>query len=104
MIDFSSSVSGVQAASFRMNRVGHDLANVNTQGFEQGQVHQVESSTQGTQISHVSKVPNQSQQFSNTNIAEEMGEMIVQETSYASNLKHVKSQDRMLGELLDLVG
>ncbi len=105
MENFSISNSGLSVSQFRMGRVGHDLANVNTKGFSQGQVHQVEDAQGGTRISNVKKVPNNNPlQYSNTDIAEEFSEMTISSGSYKANLQVIKSKDEMLGDLLDTIG
>jgi len=105
MNNFSISNSGLNASQIRMGSVGHDLANVNTKGFRQGNVNQVEIKEGGTQVTSIQKTKNDNPlNHSNTDIAHEFGEMITSSSSYKANLQAIKTNDEMLGDLLDTLG
>jgi len=98
---FSASVSGVRAHATRVEVSGHDVANVNTPNFAQSRPVQT-AQRNGTEISALQKVPSQSPEYSATDLAEEAVEQIEGSAGYAANLQTIKTQDAMLGDLLDL--
>jgi flagellar hook protein FlgE len=103
-ISFNSSVSGMRAAIKRHDITAHDVANINTPGFEERIPHQVETQPDGTEISHISRRPNPQKDLSNTDLAEETKEQIQNKRSLQANAKALKAKDKMLGEIIDLVG
>ena len=103
-ISFSSSLSGMKAAIRRHDIGAHDVANVNTGGFEEQVPHQVEKKPAGTEISHVSRTPNSNKEISNTDLAVESTEQIQNEKTLSANAKVIKAKDEMLGEVIDLLG
>jgi len=97
-----SSVSAMQASSLRMDISAHDVANINTPGFSQSRP--VQSSLKpGTEISAIQKIAPPSPEFSATELAEESAEQIISEKSFAANAAVIKTQDKMLGEVVNLV-
>jgi flagellar basal-body rod protein FlgC len=97
-------VTGVQLGSLRMAISANDVANVNTPGFKQSDLIQVERSP-GTAVGAIQRTESPSPAFSGTDLAREFGaEMPVAQASYTANLKVVKVADEMIGSLLDLRG
>ena len=103
-ISFSSSVSGMKAAIERHDISAHDIANINTSGYEERVPHQVEKSPDGTEISHISRTPNPDKDISNTSLAVEATEQIQNKKALSANAKVIKAKDEMLGEVIDLLG
>lgn len=103
-ISFSSSLSGMKAAIKRHDISAHDVANINTGGFEEQAPHQVEKKPEGTEISHVSRTPNSDKKTSNTSLATEATEQIQNKKTLSANTKVIKAKDEMLGEVIDLLG
>ncbi len=103
-ISCSSSLSGMNSAITRHDIGAHDVANINTAGFEERVPHQVEKKPDGTEISHVSKTPNPDKETSNTSLAVESTEQIQNKKTLSANAKAIKIQDQMLGEVIDLLG
>jgi flagellar basal body rod protein FlgG len=101
---FNASLSGIHTYMTRQDIVGHDVANINTPGFEQRRVQQAELPGTGVSVTSITPVPNYSATESNTDFAEEAGEMITNKNGTAANVKALKMQDRMIGEVLDLIG
>jgi flagellar basal body rod protein FlgG len=99
---FNSSLSGISTYITRQNVTANDVANINTPGFEQQRVWQTEQTPYGVRISSISTVPNDSVELSNTDFAEEAGEMITNKNGTAANVKALKVKDRMTAEILDL--
>ena len=103
-ISFSSSVSGMKASIKRHNISAHDIANINTSGYEEQVPHQVEKNPDGTEISHISRTPNPDKETSNTSLAVEATEQIQNKKTLSANAKVIKAKDKMLGEVIDLLG
>ena len=100
----SAAVSGIQLGSLRMTVSAHDVANVNTPGFEQSDLVQVERYP-GTAVGAIRRTVNPDSESSGTDLAKEFGgEMTEAQTGYSSSLKVLKVQDEMLGSLLDIRG
>ena len=103
-LSFTAPLSGVKASQQRLDVAAHDVANVNTPGFQEQSVIQTEMRPEGTQIAAIRRTSNDNPQYSNTDLAEETKEQIVSKDAYSANLTVIKVKDRMMGELLDLVG
>ncbi|MBD3392036.1 MAG: hypothetical protein GF418_08180 [Chitinivibrionales bacterium] len=99
----ASPVSGMRTHITRHDVTAHDVANVNTPGYEQRDVHQADVRPQGVRITGISRTPNTSPDRSNTDLAEEAKEQIVNKHANAANAKTIKVKDRMIDDLLDLV-
>ncbi|MDD2383637.1 MAG: flagellar basal body rod C-terminal domain-containing protein [Sulfurospirillaceae bacterium] len=77
-----------------MNNSANNIANVNTQDY---------SATQTTMNNNGSGVVAQSSQTGNrTDLAKEMTDQISIEKSVDANAQAIKTQDKMIGSLLDL--
>jgi len=96
------SVSALQAGSLRIDISAHDVANINTPGFSQSRPVQT-SQKPGTEISAIQKVEPPNPDFSATDLAEETVEQIKIEKDFAANAAVIKTQDKMLGEVVNLV-
>ncbi len=104
-MSFNASVSGARTASQRHDITANDVANINTGGYEQKVPHQSDTADlNGTKLSSVSTEPNTSEELSNTDLAEETGEQIRNKNTYSANLSVIKTEDEMLGTLLDITG
>jgi flagellar basal-body rod protein FlgC len=102
-MEISSAVSGIQASIVRQNVSAHDIANVNTPGHRNAIVHQVEAQPAGTAIGQIRQGPAPAPGFSGTDLAEEAGEQLLSKGSLRANTTALKTKDKMLGELLDIV-
>ena len=104
MISFGALTSALRTLDTRQAISSHDVANSNTKGFEESTVNQTEvSGNQGTRVSHIQKVPNSSPQFSGTRLEVEMPEQMLIQGSYKANASVIKTQDEMIGSLMDIV-
>ncbi len=101
---FNAPISGIKAAITRQDITAHDVANIDTPGFEEQIPHQVATKPDGTKISHISRRPNPQKDLSNTSLAEETKEQIQNKRALSANVKVLKVKDDMLGEVIDLVG
>jgi flagellar hook protein FlgE len=103
-ISFEAPLSGIKAAITRENVAAHNVANVQTPGFAQYNVMQTDVVPTGTMVTGLSQTPNPNPATSNTDLAQTTVEQIISKDSLTANAAVVKVQDKMLGELLDLVG
>jgi flagellar basal-body rod protein FlgC len=97
----SSSISAIKADILRTDVSAHNVANINTPGFAKTSVVQT-SQNQETEISSMRKTLPPSKDLSATDFAEEAAELIKAKTDLAFNSKVIKTQDKMLGELLNI--
>ncbi len=102
-ISFSPSLSGIKSTITRQDISAHDIANINTKGFEESTAHQTEAKPRGTRISHITKTPNRSGEMSNTDLAKESVEQIRNKQNLKANVRVAKTQDEMLGDVIDLL-
>ena len=97
-----ASTSGIQTTFARQNYAAHNVANINTPGFEQINVSQTETKP-GVRISSLSRTPNPDATTSNTDLAEQTMHQMENKADLSANLKAAKVQDRMIGDLLDIL-
>ncbi|MBD3321558.1 MAG: hypothetical protein GF350_10740 [Chitinivibrionales bacterium] len=103
-MNIAASGSAMKISITRHDITAHDVANINTPGFEERTAHQAEISDEGVRISHISRKANQSPGGSNTSLVEESKEQIQNKNTFSANAKVIKAKDRMIGELMDLFG
>ena len=101
-MNISPSASAMQASSLRIAISAHDVANINTPGFSQSRPVQT-SQNPGTAITAIQKIEPPSEDYSATDLAEETVEQIRSEKELAANAAVVKTQDKMLGDLLNVL-
>ena len=110
---FDTSVSGIQAATVKMQANASNVANANTDGYEAKRVDMVERpggveariasieapnrADAAADSSRASLVPPPS----NVNLADEMVSAVANENFYQANLQALKAADDMMGTLLD---
>jgi flagellar hook protein FlgE len=110
----NTTVSALQAFGQKLNVTAGNIANVNTEGykkyraiFQEGSNGQVEVSTSrvetGTSFSGLEESQQPAQKASNVALEEELPDLITSVYGFKANLKTVKAQDEMLGNLLDTV-
>ncbi len=92
----SIAVSGVQAASTRIDVAAHNVANAQTPGFHRKQVHQHSQETAGV-VSSVGQA-----QEVGPDLAADLIEQKSASYQFKANLKTIQTQDQMMGSLLDL--
>jgi flagellar basal-body rod protein FlgC len=101
----SASLSGLQAAGQSIALSANNVANLNTPGFRAGSLVQESLPQGGVRGAAVS----QSQAGaapggSNVDLATEAVNLDVQGAGYQANLTAIRTQDKMLGAVLDLQG
>lgn len=118
MSDFSNSVSGIQAAFSKQEVSAHNLANLNTEGYKARRLQQSESTAGGVQTESIQtndspgppipgrRTPTeQSSNYlegSNVKPSREVVSQMASEHSNAANVTALKTQNEMLGSLMDL--
>lgn len=96
----SASVSGIQASTLRADVGAHDVANINTPGFSQ--TRPVQSAlTNGTQVAALQKIAPASPEYSATELAEEAVEQMENLATLKANSQTLRTQDEMLGHVVD---
>jgi flagellar basal body rod protein FlgG len=111
-----SSLSGVAAFEKKWATTAHNIANLETNGFKAQRASMEETATGGVKVSLTrdrSPGPLVSEptsnggvltEKSNVDVSRELGEMIIAKNGYAANLRLIRTEDEMLGNLLDAVG
>lgn len=117
ILPVSSSLSAVSAYQKKLDVTANNVANVNTDKFKKSRLNLEEGANGGVTTSlqqiNTPGFPKEviqedgttvETESSNVDIAEEFTDMMGTETAYKANLKVVKTQDEMLGSLLDTMG
>jgi flagellar hook protein FlgE len=92
----SIAVSGVQAASTRLNVAANNIANAQTAGYRREVVHQQSQETAGV-VTSVGKADEVG-----VDLAAELVEEMSASYQYKANLRSIQTQDQLMGSLLDL--
>jgi flagellar hook protein FlgE len=109
-------VSALTAFRKKMNVTANNIANVNTDQFKKSRVNMQEDSNGGVS-SQVQKIQTpgpakevyraervEEVESSNVDLAEELTEMIPTQAAYTANIQSLRTSDKMLGSLLDIMG
>ena len=111
-----NSLSALSAFQKKMDVTANNIANVLTDEFKKSRVTMQESEPSGINavVDRVETpgVPKETirndepalVESSNVDLAEELVEMIPTRTAYGANLKALKTQEEMMGSLLDIFG
>ena len=95
----SASVSGLNAATIRQNVTAHNVANVNTDQYAPKEALQTDVFPVGTKVASVRE-----NEVGSNDIAKEMVNLNENKNMYSMNAKAFKMEDRMRGEIINLVG
>jgi flagellar basal body rod protein FlgG len=93
-----ASTSGMKTAFDLQNATSQNIANINTENYAPKQPLQTEVFPVGTKISNVRE------NNTENDLSKELTDLNNNKNIYTMNAKALKIQDRMLGELIDLVG
>jgi len=100
----------------RLQTIGHNIANVNTDGFKKNRatfqadqdggvrVEIRRDDSPGFRYEGVENGEKVEKETSNVDLTEEIPNLMVTKRAYQANLKTLETQDEMLGSLLDIVG
>lgn len=102
MLNFSANVSSLQAHQSFANANANNVANVNTDGFVPTQTNLVSGEGNSVQASFQS-ADNNGSNLSQTDLSKEMTDQVVVEKGHAVQGTAIRTQDEMLGSLLDIL-
>jgi flagellar basal-body rod protein FlgC len=114
MPPLSATVSALHAFGQKLGVTAGNIANVNTDGykkyravFQEGQYGKVEVTVPrdetGIPLGRLEEGEQPAQKVSNVALEEELPELITSVYGFKANLKTLKAQDEILGNLLDTV-
>ncbi|MFA6195208.1 MAG: flagellar basal body rod C-terminal domain-containing protein [Sulfurimonas sp.] len=99
-MNISSNISSIQSHQSMMNTSANNVANVNADGFVPSNTRM---SSNGNSVSANSRMADNNGSIkSQTDLAKEIPDQIVAQDATALNVKALKTQDEMLGSLLDI--
>jgi flagellar hook protein FlgE len=111
-----TSLSALHGFEKKLSATADNTANVNTHGYKKERVILAEGShggvtpciqridSPGIPVEIVKDDQWVQTETSNVDLSEEAGESIVSQKGYLANLKMVRAQDELLGNLLDIIG
>ena len=112
----NNTVSALRAFVTKLGVTADNIANVNTDGFKKSRaiLHEGNNGAVRVEISrdtspglHYDILENDEvveKETSNVDLAEEIPDLMMSKRAYQANLKSLKTQDEMLGSLLDTIG
>ena len=99
-MNISSNISSISSHQTMMNTGANNIANANTDGFRPSSTNissSGESTTANTRLSDDTGLKR-----SQTDLATEFTDQIIAQDATAVNVSAIKTQDQMLGSLLDI--
>jgi len=100
-MNISANISSLQAHQSWMDNNANNIANVNTDGFVPTDT-TLSNPTKGSVIANSSLATDNGSSKSQTDLAKELPDQINVEAGFSVNATAIKTQDEMLGTLLDL--
>lgn len=102
-VTLNTAITGVRAALTGQDVTANNIANLNTPGFEKVAANQTDMAPQGTRIAALTRTPNPDRANSNTDLAEEVGEIKQNKAALQADLRVIKAQDRLIKDTIDLL-
>ena len=99
-MNIQTNVSSIQAHQTLLNNSAHNVANVNTDGFVPTQT-TLNDTGSGVRASSTKATDNSSER-SQTDLAKELPDQMIAQDGVAVNVTAIRTQDEMLGTLLDI--
>ena len=99
-MNISTNISSIQSHQTMMNVNANNVANVNTDGYVPSDTRM--SSTQGSVTANTRQADDNGSLKSQTNLSKEIPDQIVVQGVTAVNVSAIKTQDEMLGSLIDM--
>ena len=99
-MNISTNISSIQANQKMMNVNANNIANVNNDGFVPSDTRM--SGGNGFVTANVRVADDNGSAKSQTNLAKEIPDQIIAQNSTALNVTAIKTQDEMMGTLLDI--
>ena len=112
----NSTMSALRAFVTKLGVTADNIANVNTDGFKKNRAILQEDANGGVQVEirrddspgfiydAFENGETVEKETSNVDLTEEIPSLMVTKRAYEANLKTIKTQDEMLGSLLDTIG
>ena len=113
---FSISLSGLRAARIGMDLAADNTANLLSRGFKKSRAVNLSGPSPGSGVRTIVQrietpgypgppdpAPGAPRELSNVDLAEEMVSLIVSERTFQANLQTLRSEDEMLGNLIDIL-
>ena len=100
-MNISSNISSMQANQVFMNNSAQNVANSNTDGFIPNKTTITEGAN-GSVTAQTAKASNNGSTASQTDLSREMTDQISIENVQKANVSAIKTQDEMIGSLLDI--
>jgi len=99
----TTALSGLRAAGQVMRNSAHQVANVSTDGFEAGST-TLSDAAPGVRAQEQpgGRVQAKKNQHSDVSLAHETVAQITAQTMYSANLASIKTEDEVLGTVIDL--
>lgn len=101
MVNFSTSVSSLIAHQNFSNANANNVANVNTEGFVPTRT--TLSDTIGGVYSNFQKADNNGSTISQTDLSRELTDQVIVQNGHEVQGTVIRTQDKMLGSLLDIL-
>ena len=99
-MNISSNAASIQAHQTLLNNSAHNIANVNTDGFIPTQTALNDTGNRVT--ASLAKASDNGSARSQTDLAKELPDQIIASDGVAVNATAIRTQDEMLGTLLDI--
>ncbi len=99
-MNISSNIASIQAHQTLLNNSAYNVANVNTDGFVPTQT-TLSDTGSGVSASSTKATDNGSSR-SQTDLAKELPDQMIAQDGVAVNVTAIRTQDEMLGTLLDI--
>jgi len=101
MLNFSANVSSLIAHQSFANANANNVANVNTDGFVPTQTNLTNAS--GSVNANFQKADDNGSALSQTNLGKEIPDQIIVQNGHEVQATAIKTQDEMIGSLLDIL-
>ena len=111
----SSSISALSAFGKKLGVIANNIANVNTEGFKKGRAILTECPHGGIEVS-INRIDTPGypimeegtgqvtdRETSNADLTEEIPQLLLTRRGYQANSKAIKTQDEMLGSIIDIL-
>ncbi len=99
-MNISNNISSIQAHQTMMNTNANNVANVNTDSFVPSDTRM--ASNEGSVTANTRQADDNGSLRSQTDLAKEMPDQIIAQDVTAVNATAIKTQDEMLGTLIDM--
>jgi len=99
-MNISNNISSIQAHQSMMNTNANNVANVNTDGFVPDRT--TISNDNNSVVANTTKTDDNAMSMSQTDLAKELPQQITIQDATQANATAIKTQDEILGSLLDI--